>query len=169
VSGRRPLGAALLLLLALGAGCRARAEQSPALVAKFGIFFGGQVQERNELPLEADRTRQSQGIRIDMDPPPSEPLEVRWELSLPAGKRTLDGQGRKAPGRRTRSGHVSMRPGEPRLEQVLPFAVDDPLGLWNIRVLVADRVVIDRPFVVYDAREREQARALHEAAPDGGP
>jgi hypothetical protein len=46
---------------------------------------------------------------------------------------------------------------------VLPFSPDDPLGLWNIRVLVGDQVVIDRPFVVYDAIERARRR---EAAAD---
>lgn len=155
----------LLLCLALAAGCRARAEESSGVVARFGVFFGGQVQERSELPLELDRARQLQGFRIDMEPPPAQAVEVRWELSLPSSRRAVDEQGRKAPARRTRSGQVSMRPGEPRLEQTLPFASDDPLGLWNIRVLVGERVVIDRPFVVYDARAREQAR---HALPDAG-
>jgi hypothetical protein len=156
------------LLLALGAGCRARTEEPPRVVATFGIFFGGQIQERAELPLEVDRARQLQGFRIDMDPPPAEALTVHWELSLPAAKRIVDEQGRQAPGRRTRTGQLSMRPGEPRLEQALPFASDDPLGLWNIRVLVGDRVVIDRPFAVYDAGQRAAARARREAQPDGG-
>jgi hypothetical protein len=156
----------LVLLVALG--CRARTERVPALEAEFGVFFGGQVQERSELPFEVDRTRQVQGFRVDMDPPPSEPIEVTWELSLPASKRALDGQGRKAPARRTRSGRVSMRPGEPRLEQVLPFAPDDPLGLWNVRVLVGERVVIDRPFVVYDKARRAALEARREATLDGG-
>jgi hypothetical protein len=164
---RRKL-APLLVCLALGAGCRARAEESAGVVARFGVFFGGQVQERSELPLELDRARQQQGFRIDMDPPPAQPVDVRWELSLPSSKRTVDEQGRKAPARRTRSGQVSMRPGEPRLEQTLPFASDDPLGLWNIRVLVGERVVIDRPFVVYDARARAAERERRARA-DAGP
>jgi hypothetical protein len=57
-----------------------------------------------------------------------------------------------------------MRPGEPRLEHALPFASDDPLGLWNVRVLVGERVVIDRPFAVYDARQRDEARSRREAS-----
>jgi hypothetical protein len=164
---RAGLGCALLCL-ALAAGCRARAEPAPGAVAKFGVFFGGQVQERSELPFELDRARQIQGFRIDVDPPPAEALDVHWELSLPSSKRAVDEQGRKVPARRTRSGQVSMRPGEPRLEQTLPFASDDPLGLWNIRVLLGDRVLIDRPFLVYDARARADELARRTRA-DAGP
>lgn len=167
MKGRFGLGVALAGL-ALAVGCRAPAEASSGVVAQFGVFFGGQVQERSELPFELDRARQVQGFRIELDPPPAQALEVRWELSLPSSKLAVDDQGRKAPARRTRSGQVAMRPGEPRLEQTLPFASDDPLGLWNIRVLVGERVVIDRPFLVYDARARAAALARRTKA-DAGP
>lgn len=165
-AGRWP--AAALVCLVLGAGCRAPAEASPGVVAKFGIFFGGQVQERSELPFELDRARQVQGFRIDLDPAPAQAFDVRWELSLPSAKRAVDERGRKAPARRTRTGQTSVRPGEPRLEQTLPFASDDPLGLWNIRVLLGERVVIDRPFIVYDARARAEELAQRARA-DAGP
>jgi hypothetical protein len=167
VKCRFRLGGAALVWLALGGGCRAPAEPTPGVVAQFGVFFGGQVQERSELPFELDRARQVQGFRIELDPPPAQALDVRWELSLPSSQRAVDDQGRKAPARRTRSGQVSMRPGEPRLEQTLPFASDDPLGLWNIRVLLGERVVIDRPFLVYDARARAAEIAQHSKADAG--
>ncbi|MET0410539.1 MAG: hypothetical protein ABW217_04560 [Polyangiaceae bacterium] len=167
MKARCRLGAGLVWLV-LGVGCRAPADATPGVVAKFGLFFGGQVQERSELPFELDRARQVQGFRIELEQPPAQALDVRWELSLPSSKLAVDDQGRKAPARRTRSGQLSMRPGEPRLEQTLPFASDDPLGLWNIRVLLGDRVVIDRPFLVYDARARA-AQIAERTKADAGP
>lgn len=163
------LGRASLMCAALATcACQSPAAAEATLEARFGIFYGGQVQERVEIPFEIDRARQLQGIRIDMQPPPREPHEVRWELSLPTGRRRADARGRKALERRLRQGSQRMRPGEPRFEVALPFAVDDPLGLWNIRVLVGERVVIDRPFVVYDPRQRAAAVRRARAAEDAG-
>jgi hypothetical protein len=64
-------------------------------------------------------------------------------------------------------GRAHFRAGEPVFEQALPFAPDDPLGLWNLRVLVGERVVLERPFVVYDPVERER-REKAAAELDGG-
>jgi hypothetical protein len=137
-------------------------------VGEFGIFYGGQVQERDELPLELDRTRQLQGFRLRLEPAPSRPLEVRWELGMPGTGRLLaDTQGRRSRARKVQLGQARWRPGEAYFEQALPFSPSDPLGLWSMRVLVEGRVVIDRPFVVYDAAERE-ARARRLAERDAG-
>lgn len=166
----RALGLFGLLLGSAGAlSCEARSRAAgPAVVAEFGIFYGGQIQERQEIPAEVDRTRQLQGFRLRLDPPPTQPLEVRWELGMPGvGPLVSDSQGRRARARKVQLGRVGWRPGETVLEQALPFLPGDPLGLWNIRVLVGSDVVMDRPFLVYDARSRERhRRALAER--DGG-
>jgi hypothetical protein len=93
---------------------------------------------------------------------------VRWELGKPGqGRRVSDSQGRRARPRPVQLGRAHFRSGEPVFEQALAFAPDDPLGLWNIRVLVGDRVVLERPFVVYDPVERaRREKAAVEA--DGG-
>ncbi len=159
-------------LMLLGAGmlsCQAPGRVAePGVVAEFGIFYGGHVQQRQEIPAEVDRTRQLQGFRLRLDPPPLQPLEVRWELGMPGvGRFVQDSQGRRARPRKVQLGQARWRPGEAVFEQALPFLPGDPLGLWNIRVLVGSHVVMDRPFVVYDERSRNRRlRALAEG--DGG-
>jgi hypothetical protein len=150
----------LCAVLALAA-CEARgnAASHASVSAEFGILYGGQVQERDELPFELDAAKQRQGFRLVQSPPPAQPLEVRWELGRPGrGRRVADSQGRRARPRQVQLGRAHFRPGEAVFEQVLPFEPDDPLGLWNIRVLIGDLVVIDRPFVVFDPNERARLR-----------
>jgi hypothetical protein len=138
------------------------------VLAEFGIFYGGQVQERQDIPLEVDATRQRQGFRLQLAPAPDRALEVRWELGMPgAGRAVPDSQGRKARPRKVQLGQAHWRPGTPAFEQVLQFSPGDPLGLWNIRVLVGSQVVIDRPFEVYDGARRARASKAH-AAKDAG-
>jgi hypothetical protein len=128
------------------------------LRAEFGIFYGGQVQERQEIPLVLDRAQQLQGFRLQRAPPPAEPLTVRWELSKPGtGRRLRSPRGFEVP-RLVQSGQAEWRAGEPVFEQALPFAAGDPTGLWNLRVVYGDRAVLDRPFLVFDERARERAR-----------
>ena len=160
-----PLGSALVLLAACAAP---ESAGVPSVRAEFGIFYGGQVQERDEIPLSLDAARQRQGFRLTRTPPPAEALEVRWELGKPGqGRRAPDSQGRRARPRPVQLGRAHFRAGEPVFEQALPFAPNDPLGLWNIRVLVGDRVVLERPFVVYDSAERAR-REKAAAEADGG-
>lgn len=153
----------VLLLTGLAACTAPESATAPGIRAEFGIFYGGQVQERDDIPLSLDATRQRQGFRLTHTPPPAEPLEVRWELGKPGqGRRAPDSQGRRARPRPVQLGRAHFRAGEAVFEQALPFAPDDPLGLWNLRVLAGDQVVLERPFVVYDPVERarrEQAAA----------
>lgn len=160
----RGLGVWLALGLAPLAACTAPNQAAaPGIHAEFGIFYGGQVQQRDEIPLSLDAARQRQGFRLTLSPPPQQALEVRWELGKPGqGRRVPDSQGRRARPRSVQLGRAHFRAGEAVFEQALAFLPDDPLGLWNIRVLLGDRVVLERPFVVYDAVERarrEQAAA----------
>jgi hypothetical protein len=161
--------ATCLLAIAFSVSCkRTTCAGDPGVKAEFGIFYGGQVQEREQLPLDVDGTRQTQGFRLRVDPPPERALEVRWEIGMPGvGRRVTDSQGRRARPRRVQLGQTRWRPGEAVFEQRIPFAPGDPLGLWNIRVLVGSQVVLDRPFFVFDERQRARWRARAER--DGGP
>lgn len=157
-----------LLGLALLA-CDARGGAAyPAMASEFGILYGGQVQERDHIPFELDASRQRIGFRLTQSPPPARALEVHWELGKPGkGRRQADSQGRKAQPRQVQLGRSHFRPGEAVFEQVLTFAPDDPLGLWNIRVLVDDRVVLERPFLVFDPIEHARRRAAAEQSDAG--
>jgi hypothetical protein len=130
----------VLAALAL-AGCE-KPSEAPALDARFGIFFGGQVQEREELPLVLDRTRQSHGIRLDFREPPERPLRVAWEIEKPSTEKLEDA------GKLVEYGEFKTRAGESRLEIPLAFRATDRPGSWRVRVTVAERVVLDRAFRV---------------------
>jgi hypothetical protein len=158
----------LPVLLALP-GCREpSAAAGRAASAEFGVLYGGQVQERQELPFELDPSRQRIGFRLTLTPAPSDALEVRWELGKPGmGRRAADSQGRKARPRQVQLGRAHFRPGEPTFEQVVTFSPGDPLGLWNIRVQLGEEVVIDRPFVVYDPVERARRSEAFERSDAG--
>jgi hypothetical protein len=124
---------------------------------EFGIFYGGQVQERQQIPFEIDASKQKLGFRLQLHPAPREALDIRWELGMPgAGRPRRDSQGRLARPRKVVLGQARWRTGETKFEQPLQLTAGDPLGLWNIRVLVGGRVVLDRPFLVYDAVSRER-------------
>ena len=123
-------------------GC-AKPSDAPTLDARFGVFFGGQVQEREELPLVLDRTRQSHGIRLDFHDPPARPLRVTWEIEKPATAKPLEDAGKLV-----EYGETKTRTGEQRLEIPLSFRQNDRPGSWRVRVTVAERVVLDRPFRV---------------------
>jgi len=149
-----------LLLLAL-AGCDAPGTPGArATRAEFGVLYGGQVQERDELPFELDESRQRFGFRLTLAPAPQDAPEVRWELGRPGkGRRVADSLGQKARPRQVELGRASFRPGEATFEQPLRFAPGDPLGLWNIRVQLGSEVVIERAFLVFDPLERARREA----------
>lgn len=140
-------------------------EPSKELVkeAKFGVFFGGQVQERQEIPFEVDPVKQQHGFRVDFNRPLTDSLRLEWQLTMP-GPETRDKTGRPRRSRSTLVGRGIARAGQTRFEHAMHFKPGDPLGLWNIRVVAAERVLIDRPFTVYDAA----VRARKVAAEDGG-
>jgi hypothetical protein len=149
-----------LLLLCLGVlllGCEQR--ERPGLIehASFGIFFGGQIQEREEIPFQLDRTKQRQGFRIDFHEPLAEAQPVRWEIDRP---------GPRGKGRKVVLGEATARAGQRAFEQELPFQPGDPVGTWNVRVTVGDLAAIDRPVLVYDTQARRRAKAEEEKAED---
>jgi hypothetical protein len=157
------LAASLSLL-----GCDRKKPRGPVASASFGVFFGGQIQERQEIPLVMDRAKQSLGFRVEFPEPLQQPRSIHWELDMPgAGRRVRDAQGRIGKGRLTKLGEAKARVGLARFDQELPFTPGDSIGTWNVRVLVDDEIVIDRPFLVYDRAARRRAeRAQKQASAD---
>ena len=159
--------AAACLPCALALAC-APERPAPAARGEFGIFFGGQIEERREIPFELDRSKQTAGFRVEFTPPLAAATEVEWRIDRRArGEGTGFARPRPAkpaePAPRTAGGKVTIPAGEARFDQVTPFEPGDPLGLWNIRVVALGHVVIDRPFEVFDAARRKRAERV-----DGG-
>src|SRR5262249_29597386 len=123
--------------------------------AKFGIFYGGQIQERQEMPFEVDPAKQRHGFRLDFPQAPGRQIPVFWEIDQPAPRQRanhkVDGKQRLA-----RLGPENVRGGEQRLDHAFSFEPGDGLGLWNFRVLVEDRLVLDQVVLVYDPSQRSE-------------
>ena len=131
----------------------------PGAVATFGVLYGGQIQQKREIPFELDPARQTQAFRVTLDAPAPSPLRVAWELSKP-------GRGGRKPTTKLEEAHLAT--GETLFERTLPFAPGDPTGLWNLRVVLTlpdgrETLVLDRPFEVYDAVARKELLRLRDA------
>lgn len=155
-----------LLALCLMASCE-REVRSPIATAEFGIFYGGQIQERRELPFQLDATKQQQGFRVVFSEPLEHDARVRWELSRPAPTTARQHPVSRPEGRVTELGEATVTSGSRSFEQRFSFNAGDPLGLWNIRVTVDDHLAIDRPFNVFDLRARKR-RILEHRRRDAG-
>jgi len=151
ITRRSWLVVATAALLSLGCE-RKPAETGPVAHAALGIFFGGQVQERQEIPFTLDRAKQTQGFVIEFTRPLTRPLKIHWEIDRPKVR---------GKGRLTELFDAEARVGQTRFDQEIPFEPGHPLGTWNFRVTVEDQIVIDRPVLIYDARARR--RAMREA------
>jgi hypothetical protein len=137
---------AFVLMVALPAafGCR-HAPDAPPVHARFGVFFGGQIQERAEIPLVFDRARQTIGVRLEFSTPPASAGRVSWELEKPH-----PGKGKNL-GDVVEYGTARTRPGEPVLDIPLAFREGDRTGRWRIRVALDGKNVLDRAFEVVPA------------------
>jgi hypothetical protein len=149
----------LVFLAGLGAGCRPTEELAgPVRSAEFGVFFGGQVQERDEIPFELDRARQSQGFRLEFTEALNQPVELHWEIHKPPSS--------AAPKGVVELGQTRVAAGQTRYEHALVLQPGDPLGVWNVRVLVDERPVLDRAVSFYDVARRKRAVAERRAQKD---
>lgn len=155
----------LLLFLVL-TGCKEPAAARVVRRAQFGIFFGGQVQEREQIPFEPSRARQLQGFRLDFGEPLQRDLAIEWEINRPRTSQKRPGGAADPDERLVQLDRAEARAGQARFEQVLPFKPGDPLGVWNIRVVAGGQLVLDRRFLVYD--EDERARAERDAGTSAG-
>lgn len=160
---------AALALLAVCVGCRRERPADPVQDAAFGVWFGDQIQELDEIPFELDRTKQTLGFRLDFGEGTAAPTDVSWELDLPlrppeppriSGQpMTQRPKTSPKPERTLRRGTTRVNARARRFEQVLLLEPGDPLGTWNIRVQVGSDPMIDRPFLLYDAEARRRANA----------
>jgi hypothetical protein len=157
----------LVLCWLLGCTRESASAASAGATASFGVFYGGQVQQRKEIPFELDRTKQRQGFRIQFDPPLQETAKIEWEISRPARRSSPAATPSSPDGRITELGSTMLAQGQARFEEPLWFKPGDPLGLWNVRVVLGPRVLIDRAFLVYDASKRRHENSAARA-PDAG-
>jgi hypothetical protein len=127
--------------------------------ARFGVLFGGQLQERNEIPFVLDPMKQSLALQLDFQTPLKAAATAHWELSKPGPRRGAY-QLSSPEDRTTEFGDEVLNPGQQRLEKRLTLKPGDNLGLWNIRVSVGDHVLLDRPFTVYDPATRPRKSSL---------
>jgi hypothetical protein len=150
-------GVGWLLALSL-LGCQSKPERDPLVErAAFGVFFGGQIQDRQELPFELDPSKQSCGFRLDFWQPLTRSLAIDWEIARP-----LRAQPSKADAgveRVTEVGQAAARVGERRLDVPVLLRQGQALGSWHVRVKVDGRAVIDRDVLVFDPRERREREA----------
>jgi hypothetical protein len=149
-TSRTLLGLALLFSSLLG--CKREKPAELVARASFGIFFGGQVQERQEIPFELDRAKQMQGFRIDFSEPLAKEVKIAWEIDRPApGRRPAK---RNEPERIVELGEAVARTGLSRFDQMIPFKPGEALGSWKVQVRADDKLVIDRKVVIYDPAVR---------------
>ena len=150
--------AAAALSLAAPACAEPRQEAGKEPEARFGVFFGGQIQERREIPFELDRGKQALGFRVEFPSPLGDDVRVEWRITppLPSGRPRGAGGAASAPEPRHASTDVA-RAGETRFERITPLEAGDPLGMWNARVVAGGKVLVDRPFEVFDAAIRAKA------------
>jgi hypothetical protein len=155
--------------------CCAACDQKPSADepfglkrAQFGVFYGPEIQELGEIPLEPDAPGKGMVIRLTFRAPPDPPRQVRWELERPRKpqpQKTSDA-GVKAPlspppdaglalDRIVQFGEVSTRPGETTLDIPLAFRPGDPLGDWSVRVTLDGQTVLNRPFRVVKPKPKK--------------
>ena len=138
--------------------CKSERAEDPLVErAAFGVFFGGQIQDRKELPFELDPTKQRIGFRIDFRAPLVQSVPVGWEIARPlAGKAK---KGDSPTDHVVEVGDAAARVGEARLDVPLSLRQGQGLGTWHVRVKVAGRPVIDRDVLVFDPRDRREREA----------
>ena len=160
----------LLFALGLALGCE-RVDPQPHDLqrAQFGVFFGGEVQELQNIPLEPDRARQTIGLRLVFKTAPEPPLKVHWELARPRKssqepkKRDAGAADAEAPVAPKPSeslvefGDALTRPGETVLDIPLELRPGDPFGDWSIKAEIQGQQVLNRPFRVVKPQPRKAA------------
>ena len=144
---RRGLAGWIAALVVASGACR-RDPEPAAVHARFGVFFGGQVQERTEIPLVFERARQSIGVRLEFAEPPRTPERVTWELEKPHASKKGASLGSIVD-----YGEARTRTGEAVLDVPLAFRPGDQPGTWRVRVALEGRNVLDRGFKVIPASD----------------
>jgi hypothetical protein len=160
MSTSRWRGIALLVVAACAFGCTPKSDPDPLVErATFGVFFGGQIQDRKELPFELDPAKQQQGIRVDFRAPLVRVVPVSWEIARPVSAKANKSDGGLE--QVVEVGAAMARVGETRLDVPLSFRQGQVLGTWHVRVKVDARVAVERDVLVFDPRERRERDAGH--------
>lgn len=141
----------VLLAAILSIGCdpaegssdRPGTEQgSVGVSGQLGVFYGGQVQELRRVPWPAEGKRPQLGFRLRFEGATPHPASLRWEVDMPS---------RSAPaGRVQRVSETLVPSGQTVVEQSLDVPPNAELGVWNVRVLVGQQLVIDRALHLYE-------------------
>lgn len=138
--------------------CQAKPERDPLVErAAFGVFFGGQIQDRKELPFELDLAKQRCGIRVDFREPLAHSAKVSWEIVRPLNEKASRSDA--GADRVTEVGEAAARVGEGRLDVPVLLRPGQVLGSWHVRVKVDERTVLDRDVLLFDPRERRAREA----------
>lgn len=161
-------GFGVLALCALLLGCNQRPSEPFELQrVQFGVFYGPEIQELTEIPLEPGTTGKGMVIRLTFRSPPHPPRTVRWELERPRRPQpsTPPDAGVSPPARGdagaglpldrlVQYGEVTTRPGETVLDIPLKFRPGDPLGDWAVRVTLDGQPILNRPFRVVRPKQK---------------
>ncbi|GEM_PF-720790 len=124
-----------ILLLSFVVGCEG-APLSVSPHAEVGLFYGGQIQRVQR--AEFSRVHPPKlGFRVRVPPSNSMPLAsrtIRFAINRPgpAGRRV------------TRRGELQVPEGQERLDHLLKVDENAPLGIWNIRVTMNEKILADR-------------------------
>jgi hypothetical protein len=121
--------------------------------AEFGVIFGGQCQERLEIPFELDASKQALGFVIQLKQAFDTDVPVHWELAKPGAP--VNGVPNPL-GRRTELFDGVLQAFRSDFQMPINLNPGDPLGTWNIRVVVGRHVAIDRLFFVFDRERRRR-------------
>jgi hypothetical protein len=129
-------------------GCQIpnRASQTEPTRAKFGVFFGSQIQQRKDIALVTSQLKQRHGFRLDFSPKLTRSTTVEWELDFPTKRAGTYGPSNSP--RASRKSQVNLPSGTDQFEQILDFLPTDVEGTWNIRIRVDRDVVLDKAFRV---------------------
>ncbi len=144
LSRLRPLGCAAWIGLV---GCAPEPPEGDGPVrAELGVFYGGQVQQLRRVPWPEDGQRPTFGFRLTFAEPLPQEQVVRWEVEMPS--RTTAGQ------RIERIAEARLESGRARLDQAVEVPPGARLGLWNVRVIVGEQLVLDRAVTLFDPGAR---------------
>lgn len=156
VRQRRSWLGAQLPLAALLALCACEGPRpAPKPSARFGVRWGGQLQARDVIPFELDKTKQTLGLEVELPTPTPRELPVLWELEMP-DRSVREPDGTVRPRRRSRLGEGRLPAGQRRFEQTITLEPGDRLGRWLVRVSVDGQPVLERAVELVDPRTLDE-------------
>lgn len=123
-------------------GCRSTPKRT--VEAQFGLFFGGQIQQRSVLSIDTNASVQPLGFRLLFEAPVTHPTDIEWTLDFPAAKAGPRGPSNVPRGERT--DRVVLPKGAEQFEQLVRLRSTDVPGTYNVRIKVDADTVLDRPF-----------------------